>query len=176
VTIDRKCPATLPNYVIAHVGFSLIAIAQIQKAGPSRLDIPPRLQPLKFTMADKIHNTTQGIVGDIRSGLHGIHGAGEALRGGAMEALDGVFHKKDGEAKDRAIYEKGVAEMSGTENRFETHQHSTGHHHDHASHGQGSHFATARAEAVDPHHTTATSHAGEGQSMGAARAAWEEKH
>jgi len=128
--------------------------------------------------ADKVHNKTQAIVDDIKSGLHGIHGAGEAIRGGAMEALDGVFHKKEGEAKDRAIYEQGVAEMRGTEDRFEARQlqphqtdhHEFGHHHDHASHGQGSHFATAHTR------DAATVRAEETESLGAAKAAWQEKH
>lgn len=111
-------------------------------------------------MADKVHQKTQGLVSDIKSGLHGIHGAGEALRGGAMEALDGVFHKREGEARNREITERGLAEMRGTEERFEerTHHH---HHHDEAvgggghgfglghsqpqGHGQGSHFANAHA-------------------------------
>jgi hypothetical protein len=132
-------------------------------------------------MAEKIHNTTQGIVGDIKAGLHGIHGAGEALRGGAMEALDGVFHKRDGEAKDREIYERGVAEMRGTEERIEAreaqfhqgeHQPSSGHHHGQAGHGQGSHFADAHAK--DAAATTAREN--EAESLGAAKLAWQEKH
>ena len=115
-------------------------------------------------MAEKVHHTSQSLVGDIKSGLHGIHGAGEALRGGAMEALDGVFHKKDGEAKDRAIYDRGVAEMKGAEDHIEARQattqttehHTIGQHHTHqAGHGQGSHFADAHARDVAagaPHH------------------------
>lgn len=131
--------------------------------------------------ADKVHNTSQSIVGDIKSGLHGIHGAGEALRGGAMEALDGVFHKKDGEVKDREIYDRGVAEMRGTEDRFETKQPAPRNEHQgigqhHASHGQGSHFAGAHARDVPgAPHTTAVG-AREVESSDAAKRPWQEKH
>ncbi|KAJ9609349.1 hypothetical protein H2200_005676 [Cladophialophora chaetospira] len=123
-------------------------------------------------MADKVHNTTQGIVNDIKSGLHGIHGAGEAIRGGAMEALDGVFHKKEGEAKNREIYERGAAEMRGTEHRLEGQQsqHGFGPHHEQAR--PGSHFADAHAR--DVHANTTTTR--EAESLGAAKLAWQEKH
>lgn len=144
-------------------------------------------------MADKIHDTTQSIVEDIKSGLHGIHGAGEALRGGAMEALDGVFHKKDGEAKDHEIYERGVAEMRGTEDRIEArrlHAQETEHqrhefgggHANHGHAGQGSHFAEAHARDVPPRYqgagagATTTAATEEAESLGAAKAAWQEKH
>jgi len=127
--------------------------------------------------ADKVHNATQSIVGDIKSGLHGIHGAGEAIRGGAMEALDGVFHKKEGEARDRAIYEQGVTEMRGTEDRFESKQlqshHTVGNHHDHTGHGQGSHFAGTHARDVSgTSDHAATNRAEEAESLGAAKTAW----
>jgi hypothetical protein len=143
-------------------------------------------------MTDRIHNSSQSLVNDIKSGLHGIHGAGEALRGGAMEALDGVFHKHDGEAKDRAIYEKGVAEMQGTETHFEherqmheqpastttsiSHAHHTptfGHHSDTGhGHGQGSHFAQAH-DATTTTHSNAPALPPRDESAGAAQKAWQ---
>jgi hypothetical protein len=136
--------------------------------------------------AEKVHDATGTIVDDIKSGLHGIHGAGEAIRGGAMEALDSIFHKKEGEAKDREIYERGLAEMRGTEDRFEDKQvrphkkehHGFGNHHDQESHGQGSHFAQEHAieRAGAAHHDPTITGAGEVESMDAARAAWQEKH
>ena len=133
---------------------------------------------------ERAHNKTQTIVDDIKSGLHGIHGAGEAIRGGAMEVLDGVFHKKEGEAKDREIYERGLAELRGAEDRFEAKdvQHHNneqhGFHHDHASHGQGSHFAEAHARDVAgaPHHGATKIGSEEAESLGAAKAAWQETH
>lgn len=92
-------------------------------------------------MADKVHQKTQGLVGDIKSGLHGIHGAGEALRGGAMEALDGIFHKHEGEERNKEIAERGLAEMRGGEGRVDSRQQ-----HPHAAGGQGSHFANANVQ------------------------------
>ena len=145
--------------------------------------------------ADTIHDTTQGLVSDIKSGLHGIHGAGEALRGGAMEALDSVFHKKDGEARDRAIFDRGVAEMKGThepepvaldtrpQQQHQAHRASAGaadtirharhdpgeHGHGHG-HGQGSHFTEIQAQdaaaARAPHHQAAAATAGAEEAEG----------
>jgi len=136
--------------------------------------------------AERAHNKTQTIVDDIKSGLHGIHGAGEAIRGGAMEALDGVFHKKEGEAKDRDIYERGLAEMRGAEDRFETKplpprkddHHGFGHHHELQSQGQGSHFTDAHARDVAgaTHHNATTAGRDEAESLDAAKVAWQAKH
>jgi hypothetical protein len=95
--------------------------------------------------ADRLHAKSEGIVGDIKSALHGIHGAGEALRGGSMQALDGVFHKHDGEARNKEIADKGIAEMEPARERTEqirgehAHSHGVG-----TGHGQGSHFAKER--------------------------------
>jgi hypothetical protein len=95
--------------------------------------------------ADRLHQKSEGIVSDIKSALHGIHGAGEALRGGSMQALDGVFHKHDGEARNKEIAEKGIAEMEPARERTEqirgehAHSHGVG-----TGYGQGSHFAKDR--------------------------------
>ncbi|KIW80856.1 hypothetical protein Z517_03879 [Fonsecaea pedrosoi CBS 271.37] len=142
-------------------------------------------------MAEKLQQTTQNIVDDIKSGLHGIHGAGDALRGGAMEVLDSVFHKQEGEQRNREIAAHGLAEMRGTEDRFEDrhHQHEahhlgtqqdgvTEHHHHHSSQGQGSHFADAHARdmAIEEHRKATGIVSEEGDSMSAARAAMQENH
>ncbi|KIW33117.1 uncharacterized protein PV07_04608 [Cladophialophora immunda] len=141
-------------------------------------------------MAEKLHQTAQNIVEDIKSGLHGIHGAGDALRGGAMEALDTVFHKQEGEERNREIAEHGLAEMRGTEDRLEErhHQceahhigaeHSAGNdHHHHVGQGQGSHFADAHARdmAAEEHHKATGIVSEEGDSLSAARAAMQEKY
>ncbi|KAI1615702.1 hypothetical protein EDD36DRAFT_195074 [Exophiala viscosa] len=95
-------------------------------------------------MADKVHKKTQDLVWDIKSGLHGIHGAGEALRGGAMEALDGIFHKHEGEERNKEIAERGLAEIREGEAGVEgKRQHN-------AVAGQGSHLATANASVTVP--------------------------
>lgn len=43
-----------------------------------------------------------------------------------MEALDGVFHKKDGEAQNKAIAHRGLANMKETESHFGQHGHAHG--------------------------------------------------
>lgn len=61
-------------------------------------------------------------VQDIKSGLKGIRGAGEAIRGGAMEATDQLFDQDSNhpqtqasEAKNRAIKEKGLHEATAAD-------------------------------------------------------------
>lgn len=58
-------------------------------------------------------------VQDIKSGLKGIRGAGEAIRGGAMETTDQLFDQdtnhpqtQASEAKNRAIKEKGISDAT----------------------------------------------------------------
>ncbi|KIV86113.1 hypothetical protein PV11_01748 [Exophiala sideris] len=54
-----------------------------------------------------------------------------------MEALDGIFHKSEGEERNKGIAEKGLAEIRGGEVGVEgRHQHIT-------AGGQGSHLANA---------------------------------
>ena len=104
--------------------------------------------------AEKAHAKTESLVGDIKAALHGIHGAGEALRGTSMQALDGVFHKSDGEVKNKAIAEGGIAEMEPGRERLEqvrgehAHGHGAG---SGAGLGQGSHFAGSRGHDVVGH-------------------------
>ena len=43
-----------------------------------------------------------------------------------MEALDGVFHKKDGEAQNKEIADRGLANMRETESHFGQHGHGHG--------------------------------------------------
>lgn len=62
-------------------------------------------------MADNVHNKSQNIADTIKGGVQGIHGAGEMLRGGAMETVDNLFGSRGGEAKNRAVTEQGAAEM-----------------------------------------------------------------
>lgn len=61
-------------------------------------------------------------VQDIKSGLKGIRGAGEAIRGGAMEATDQLFEQDTNHpqtqastAKNQAIKEKGMNEAAGAD-------------------------------------------------------------
>ncbi len=96
----------------------------------------------------KLHQKTHELVDDIKSSLHQVHGAGDAIRGGAMEALDAVFHKREGEERNRAIAEQGMAEMNVEEHETALRSH---HHHGESPHanpygerqGEGNHLANA---------------------------------
>ncbi|RFU25438.1 hypothetical protein B7463_g10900, partial [Scytalidium lignicola] len=68
-------------------------------------------------MADKVLKTAQNIADGIKGGVHGVHGAGEMIRGGAMEAVDNLFDEPGGEQKNRTIADKGAAEMKRSENQ-----------------------------------------------------------
>lgn len=54
---------------------------------------------------------TNSAVDDLRSGLKGIHGIGESIRGGFNGAIDHAARDTTGEVKDRAVVNKGDAEM-----------------------------------------------------------------
>lgn len=58
---------------------------------------------------------THSIGDQIRSGLKGIHGAGEAIRGTAMEEVDKALDPKSssrvGASENQAVAEKGKADM-----------------------------------------------------------------
>ncbi|KIW18314.1 hypothetical protein PV08_02602 [Exophiala spinifera] len=62
-------------------------------------------------MTDKIHHAADQVIGSIDSGMHRIHGAGDVVRGTAMEALDKLLHSREGEERDREIAQRGRAEM-----------------------------------------------------------------
>jgi hypothetical protein len=131
--------------------------------------------------AAKAHAKTEGLVGDIKSALHGFHGAGEVIRGTSMEALDGVFHKREGEARNKEIAERGLAEMEPGWERIHqvegehahSHSHSHGHVHGHGvAAGAGSHFARER----EHEHQVGHQEAGDRIALGAARKATAEEH
>lgn len=70
-------------------------------------------------------NTTDNSVGSqIKSGLKGIYGVGEAIRGTAMNEVDKAFGTSDrpGAAKNQAIAEKGIADAKAADQNL-------GHHH-----------------------------------------------
>lgn len=57
-----------------------------------------------------------------RSGVKGIHGIGEAIRGTAMDTLDTALHTNSAERKNKTIADQGFADMKSADNDF-------GHHH-----------------------------------------------
>lgn len=69
------------------------------------------------------------VVQDVKAGLKGIRGAGEAIRGDAMEAADELLDQnpnhpqtKASETKNQAIKEKGKQQLAGADDAI-------GHHH-----------------------------------------------
>lgn len=56
-------------------------------------------------------SSTSSAVDDVKSGLKGIHGIGESIRGSINSAVDHAAHDTAGEAKNQAITNKGEAEM-----------------------------------------------------------------
>jgi hypothetical protein len=65
------------------------------------------------------------IIDDVKTGLKGIRGAGDALRGGVMEATDQAFDNNQNhpetqasELKNRTITEKGKSDMQAVDDRL----------------------------------------------------------
>ncbi|KEF58022.1 uncharacterized protein A1O9_05945 [Exophiala aquamarina CBS 119918] len=73
-------------------------------------------------MADQTQKQTHGALGDVKSALQGIKGAGDTIRGTFNESVDTAFHEREGEAKNKAIKEKGVAAMEQTDAHFNKHK------------------------------------------------------
>lgn len=98
-------------------------------------------------MADHTQRQTHGVLGDVKSALKGVKGAGDGIRGAVNESIDTAFHQNEGVAKNKAIKDKGVAEMENTDAHFTKHQGvgST------ATTGQHSIASTANAP-IDQHH------------------------
>lgn len=78
----------------------------------------PGTNPNSNPAADPSTDHTGKIAKDIKSTLHGIRGAGDAIRGTAMEAVDAAAHSKEGEARNRAIAEKGAVDVKSADQRF----------------------------------------------------------
>ena len=97
-------------------------------------------------MANKAHQATEEVVEGVESGLHCLHGAGEAIRGTAMEAIDKIFHSHEGELKNREIADKGIAEMQVAREELG----DLPRHHRRVGSGEGSHFAESHAREVTP--------------------------
>jgi len=75
-------------------------------------------------MADQTQKQTHGALGDIKSALKGIKGAGDTIRGTFNESVDTAFHEREGEAKNKAIKDKGVAQMEQTDAHFNKHKYA----------------------------------------------------
>ena len=69
-------------------------------------------------MADQTQKTTHSVMGDVKSALKGAKGAGDAIRGTFNESVDTAFNMREGEVANRAIKEKGIADMERTDQHF----------------------------------------------------------
>lgn len=106
-----------------------------------------------------------GIAQDIKTGIKGVRGAGDALRGGLMEATDEVFDNnqrhpttQQSELENKTISAKGKADMKGVDNMLARHEQH--------------HEAAKDQAAIDRHGTAAArSGAGVGGQAGTAGAA-----
>ena len=56
--------------------------------------------------------TGQSIGQDIKNAVKGVHGVGESIRGNINTAVDSAFDDRQGEAKNKAVAQKGENEMS----------------------------------------------------------------
>ena len=69
-------------------------------------------------MSDKGSN----IISDIKSGLKGLHGVGETVRGNINQAIDTAAHDQVGESKNQAVAAKGEREMARGEDMVDRHR------------------------------------------------------
>ncbi|KAK8005662.1 hypothetical protein PG990_011699 [Apiospora arundinis] len=90
------------------------------------------------------------LVHDIKSGIKGVQGAGDAIRGSAMEVTDQAFDNRGNHAetqlsanKNRGITEKGKQDIAGVDHMVARHEQKHGKH-------------TAAAPAAAPTTTTGT--------------------
>lgn len=69
-------------------------------------------------MVDRTQEKTHSVVGDVKSALKGVKGAGDAIRGTVNESVDTAFQDGEGEALNKSVKEKGFANMDATEDHF----------------------------------------------------------
>lgn len=74
-------------------------------------------------MAESGQPKSGGILGDVKSAIRGVRGAGDALRGQFNESVDTAFQDGLGESKDKAIKERGIADMNQADTRFRKSRH-----------------------------------------------------
>ncbi|KAI1610443.1 hypothetical protein EDD36DRAFT_326278 [Exophiala viscosa] len=69
-------------------------------------------------MTDRTQDTTKGVLGDVKSALKGIKGAGDTIRGTVNESVDTAFDDKQGQVENRAVKEKGEADVNAADQRL----------------------------------------------------------
>jgi hypothetical protein len=96
-------------------------------------------------------NTGSNIGNDIKSAVKGIHGTGETIRGTFNQAVDTAFDDKAGEAKNKAVAEKGIREVeTGDRNFGARHGVKTGGIADGTTTGAGAHSGAVGNMQSDP--------------------------
>lgn len=66
-------------------------------------------------------------IGDqFRTGVKGVFGVGEAIRGTAMDTLDSALNTHSDDRKNKAIADQGLSDMKNADNSFGHHQHHQG--------------------------------------------------
>lgn len=69
-------------------------------------------------MAESTQPKSGSVLGDVKSALKGVRGAGDAIRGQFNESVDAAFQDGLGESKNRAVKEKGIADLDQADARF----------------------------------------------------------
>lgn len=69
-------------------------------------------------MTDRTQEKTQGVLGDVKAALKGVKGAGDTIRGTVNESIDTAFNEREGEVANRAVKERGIADMEATDQHF----------------------------------------------------------
>ncbi|KIY01428.1 uncharacterized protein Z520_02980 [Fonsecaea multimorphosa CBS 102226] len=69
-------------------------------------------------MTDTTQDKTHQVVGDVKSALRGVKGLGDTIRGSVNESIDTAFNDPEGEVKNKAIKQKGEADIDQADRRF----------------------------------------------------------
>ncbi|KAH0844212.1 hypothetical protein FOPE_09140 [Fonsecaea pedrosoi] len=71
-------------------------------------------------MTDRTQDKTHQAVGDAKSVLKGVKGLGDTIRGTVNESVDTAFNDREGEIKNKAVKEKGEADIQRADQRLGT--------------------------------------------------------
>ncbi|ETN46626.1 uncharacterized protein HMPREF1541_00812 [Cyphellophora europaea CBS 101466] len=74
-------------------------------------------------MAERLNKLSHDLTSHVSSAVHGVHGAGETLRGTVNSSIDGIVPNHEsreggGRARNDAVAQKGLDELHGAERHF----------------------------------------------------------
>ncbi|OAP57507.1 hypothetical protein AYL99_08245 [Fonsecaea erecta] len=69
-------------------------------------------------MTDRTQDKTHETVGDVKSALKGVKGLGDTIRGSVNQSIDTAFNDREGELKNKAVKEKGEADIYQADQRL----------------------------------------------------------